>query len=105
NCELVRTALKRGIICINHLRITHWIQQGCLQDGLNLVANSPYTASKVYEAFGIHSPVILPIVDLTEYKVRSRKRKFITFINPIPQKGVLIATETARKLPHLPFLF
>jgi len=34
-----------------------------------------------------------------------RKRQYITFINPIPQKGLDVAIEIARCLPQERFLF
>jgi len=74
-------------------------------DGVKLIVNSPFLASIVNLINDQAPEVILPFIDVESYRVSNHKRKYITFINPIPEKGLDIAIEVARQLPHEKFLF
>jgi len=83
----------------------HFDSGARIPDGIHVIANSQYTASVIVEAGGSKPEVIFPFVEQDHYRVRERQRKYITFINPIPQKGVNIAIEVARQMPEKKFLF
>lgn len=72
---------------------------------LHVLANSPYLAEKIGTTINKKVPVILPFTDLKKYQVEKDDHQFITFINPIPAKGVEIALKVAQALPQERFLF
>jgi glycosyltransferase involved in cell wall biosynthesis len=76
-----------------------------LPDKLHAIANAPFTASAVSKLSNQEIGIVLPFVDLDNYQVSNRSRQYITFINPIPQKGLEIAIEIASLLPQEKFLF
>jgi glycosyltransferase involved in cell wall biosynthesis len=84
--------------------------QGSLGDQLGLagvhrIANSPLVASWLVASGHPDPGVVLPIVEPERYRVDDRERRFITFINPIREKGVGLAVEIARRMPEAQFLF
>lgn len=74
-------------------------------DEIYVIANSPFTASWAVQTSCNEVGVVLPIVDPDSYRVAVRQRRYITFINPIPDKGLDVAVEIARQLPQQRFLF
>jgi glycosyltransferase involved in cell wall biosynthesis len=72
---------------------------------LHPIANSPFTASHIAQFTRNEVGVVLPFIALDQYRVTKRDRRYITFINPIPEKGLDIAIEIARCLPQERFLF
>jgi glycosyltransferase involved in cell wall biosynthesis len=79
-------------------------------DEIHLIANSPYTASFAGEASSHDVGIVLPPVIPADYRiaespVKKRGRTYITFINPLPVKGLDVAVEVARQLPQERFLF
>lgn len=73
-------------------------------DGIQPIANSPFMAGEAFRITRKSVPVILPFVDPKRYRVRRRRRLYITFINPVPEKGARVALEAARRLPQARFL-
>ena len=76
-----------------------------MPEEIALIANSPFTAAEVLRIYGRSIPVIPGLVEPGCYRAHRRRRRYVTFINPIPEKGVKIALEIARRLPRVPFLF
>lgn len=76
-----------------------------IPDNIQPIANAPFTASIAAQLTGKEVGVVLPFVDLERYRVTNRERKYITFINPVLEKGVEVAIEIARSLPEERFLF
>jgi glycosyltransferase involved in cell wall biosynthesis len=74
-------------------------------DEFHLIANSPFTASFVAQHTRNEVGVVQPFLDLDQYRVTKRDRQYITFINPVPEKGLDVAIEIARSLPQERFLF
>jgi glycosyltransferase involved in cell wall biosynthesis len=74
-------------------------------DRLLIVANSRFVAARLRERFGFESTVSYPPVDLAAYRVLDRQPEFVTLINPVAVKGVEVAIDIARRLPHVRFLF
>ncbi len=68
------------------------------------VANSSFTAQKYNQAFGVSPSVIHPMINPEKYKTETT-RENVTFINTHPQKGLNIALQVAKNLPHIPFKF
>jgi glycosyltransferase involved in cell wall biosynthesis len=69
------------------------------------LADSDFVARAVQDRLGYVSPVIYPPVRLERCLVQRRQPDSVTLINPVWQKGVEIALEVARRLPHRRFLF
>ena len=68
------------------------------------IANSTFTANAFRQAFGLPALVLPPLVDPARYRTESR-RETVTFVNPIPIKGLDIAISLAETRPDIPFLF
>ncbi len=74
-------------------------------ENIHVIAHSPFTASLAAVKTSQKVGLILHSIEQNRYRVKKRKRKYITFINPIPEKGLAIAAEAARRLPDERFLF
>jgi glycosyltransferase involved in cell wall biosynthesis len=72
--------------------------------GASFVANSEFVGGWFCKKFGIQARVIPPFVDTVAYRVMPRRQN-VTFINPIPKKGVDLAFAIADLLPEIPFHF
>jgi glycosyltransferase involved in cell wall biosynthesis len=68
------------------------------------IANSVFTASRYAEAFGIQATVIPPIIDRQLYET-TPDGDLVTFVGPVPAKGLDRAIEIAAACPEIPFLF
>jgi len=68
------------------------------------LANSNFTANKYRDAYGVNPVVVNPFIALDKYRTVST-RENITFINPVPAKGLDIAIQVACLCPEIPFVF
>ncbi len=68
------------------------------------IANSHFTAERFRKRFGIVPHVIPPIFRPERYRATGQRR-YATFINPVPDKGVELAFAIAGLCPDIPFLF
>lgn len=66
--------------------------------------NSRFTAARFRARYQLSAPVIPPVFRSERYRVESRGR-YVTFINPVPEKGVDLALEIAELCPEIPFYF
>ncbi len=70
-----------------------------------VVANSKFIAG-VLQNFRIQSEVIYPFIEMENYRIHGKfDPKYITFIRPVPWKGVGIALSIAKRMPEEKFLF
>ena len=105
-CILLNYAAQKGIPSIYFARCTDHFETGSrLNDNLAVIANSHFAAAYISQLSDREVDVILPFVEFSQYQVKHRTRKYISFINPVPHKGLHIATEVARLLPQEKFLF
>lgn len=106
-CALLRQAASSGHPALFFVRsMANVFGPGrFIPDGIELIANAPFTASVVAAATGRIPDVVLPAVDLLAHRAPQRERRFITFINPVPEKGVEVASAVARAMPDRRFLF
>jgi glycosyltransferase involved in cell wall biosynthesis len=105
-CPLLNHAADQGYFSIYFARNLYNITpETVLSDRLHIVANAPYTAAGLAHTTAKEIEVVLPFVESDRYRVAQRERRYITFINPVPEKGVDIAIEVARQLPNEKFLF
>ena len=72
---------------------------------VTLVAVSRYVADLAADLVGISPTVIYPPVRLQACVAHDHDPAHITFINPIPLKGLEIALRVAQLLPHRRFVF
>lgn len=68
------------------------------------IANSRFTAGRFRAAFGIAPVVVPPLMRPGRYRC-TPERHFVTFVNPVPEKGSEIAFRLAAARPDLRFLF
>jgi glycosyltransferase involved in cell wall biosynthesis len=68
------------------------------------IANSEFTAARFRERFGIQAYVIPPVFRSERYRVAG-DRRYVTFINPVAEKGVDIALAIAKQSPEISFRF
>lgn len=68
------------------------------------IANSQFTAERFRRAYGI-DPVVIPPLFRRERYVTRIDGGMVTFINPVPEKGVDVAIEAAALCPDIPFCF
>ena len=105
-CPLLNYAARQGYPSFYFMRSLAHIEKGSvIPDRIHAIANSPLVASAIAQVTHKEIPVVLPFLDLDSYRVIKRDRRYITFINPIPDKGVDVAIEVARRLPQEQFLF
>lgn len=71
---------------------------------LPCVANSEFTAAWYDERFGTHCEVVLPFMDLSEYKV-TQPGSSVLFVHPVAKKGVEKAVAIVKACPEIPFTF
>ena len=71
---------------------------------LPVVANSEFTAKSYETDFGVKAEVVYPFMPFDGYRVES-SRKYVTFINPIFRKGLILASQIASLCPELEFEF
>ena len=76
-----------------------------LWPGLAFVACSDFVAQEVRSYFDTECSVLRPPLDRSRFVAPERTGDLVTFINPVPEKGVEVALEVARLLPHREFLF
>lgn len=72
---------------------------------VTLVAVSRFVATRAVDLLGISPAVIYPPVRLQACVAPGHDPEHITFINPIPLKGLEIALRVARLLPQRQFVF
>jgi glycosyltransferase involved in cell wall biosynthesis len=105
-CILLNHAAQKGIPSIYFARCTDHFEDGSrVADGIEILANSHFAASYISEVNNRNVEVILPFVELDQYRIKQRQRQYISFVNPVPYKGLQVAVEAARQLPQEKFLF
>ena len=68
------------------------------------VANSQFTARLYNRMLGVRADVLPPIVDPARYRTEPCG-EYVTFINPVKEKGVDVAVSLASAMPNVPFQF
>lgn len=105
-CPLLNYAAHQGYPSFFFVRNLYSFETGSVvPEQLHAIANSPFTASITARFTRKEVGVVLPFVELDRYRVTKHERRYITFINPVPEKGVDVAIEIARSLPEERFLF
>ena len=104
--EIVAVALGHGVRVVLMVRDAQfdWWPWPALHPHIGLISNSEFIASRARDQMGIESTVIYPVIRWESYKVSYRVPEFITFVNPVPEKGVELALEIAALVPNRRFL-
>ena len=68
------------------------------------IANSQFTAERFRQRFGLNPAVLPPLFRRGDY-VTPVSGAMVTFINPVPVKGVDLALQIAALCPQIPFAF
>ncbi|AFY66669.1 glycosyltransferase [Geitlerinema sp. PCC 7407] len=106
HCPLLSRAAQRGFPSFYFARNLYLIDDTTvIPEAFHLIANAPHTAEGLARVTDRPIEVILPFVHPDRYRVSDHQRRYVTFINPVPEKGVDIALEVARQLPDQEFLF
>jgi glycosyltransferase involved in cell wall biosynthesis len=98
------------IVCYLHgLGFEDWMVEGRPAAAERLpmqryCTNSQFTARRFSARYRLSVPVIPPVFRAERYRVESRNR-YVTFINPVPEKGVDLALEIAELCPEISFCF
>lgn len=71
---------------------------------VNFLANSRYSAMRLFNEYGIKYYVIHNIFDPLQY-ITPLAGEYVTFINPHYKKGIELVFELAERCPNIPFLF
>ncbi|NET33468.1 MAG: glycosyltransferase family 4 protein [Cyanothece sp. SIO1E1] len=106
HCPLLNHAARQGYASFYFARELSSLEAGVpISDQIHVIANSPFSAAAVASVTCKQVGVVLPFVDSDQYRVLERDRRYITFINPVPEKGVEVAIKIAHNLPQAWFLF
>lgn len=92
------------VVMIHDPNFAEEIEDLAILDGVQVVANSPYTADRVKDRYGLRIPVIPPVVNLSSYQTERSNAQCVTLVSPNSDKGVELVLELATALPMLPFL-
>ena len=68
------------------------------------LANSAFTAERFRARYGLRAAVIRPVFHPARYRT-SWRPAHVTFVNPVPEKGLEIALSVAQACPDIPFVF
>ncbi|HZT86897.1 MAG TPA: glycosyltransferase [Stellaceae bacterium] len=71
---------------------------------MRFFANSGFTAGRFERQYGLKPTIVPPVFRRELYETRWEP-KTATFINPVPEKGLDIVLEMARRCPDIPFVF
>jgi glycosyltransferase involved in cell wall biosynthesis len=70
-----------------------------------MISSSSFVASKVQEIIGVTSPVSYPLIKRDDQLRPGTAGEYVTFVSPVPIKGLSIALGAAALLPERKFLF
>lgn len=109
--HLLRHTLARGVTGFYYPTVPEKLRQKVgplfrLPDGIHVLANSEITMGFLREVHPSEIGIVRPMIAFDEFRIEgTREPKFITFINPMPSKGVSVALDVAARMPDRMFLF
>jgi glycosyltransferase involved in cell wall biosynthesis len=105
-CPMLLRPLVHGVPAVYLARSVPVIgTPSILPPGLHFLGNSPYSAAALEAITGESVEIVRPVVTATKYRSAERDPRYVTFVNPIPHKGLGVALEVARRMPETRFLF
>lgn len=109
--EIARAFLRRGVPSVAYLHGTGFEQgANCWNEPASslpfcaYIANSMFTAARFFKRFNIQPCVVPPVFRPDRYQAAG-ERNCVTFINPVPEKGLELAIGLAGRCPQIPFRF
>ncbi|MGH7263939.1 MAG: glycosyltransferase [Candidatus Rokuibacteriota bacterium] len=104
--RIAAQSLAAGVPTIVLVHSHYDVERGYPSDDRVLfVSASRFVAGLVREGLGRESPVCYPLVVQSDYGCRTRRPRYVTFVGPVPVKGLEVALAVAERLPHRRFLF
>jgi len=101
-------ARRMGIATAFLLHNFAYHDRGLFADVDAVVVPSRYSADHYRAALGLECVVLLNLIDLERVRVGDHQPKYLTFVNPSPEKGVYafarVADELGRRRPDIPVL-
>lgn len=98
---------KEGVPVVLYFRNVEFDEMGGNLEDIEpaaCISNSYFTSRRYFDAYGIKSTVIPPLIEPEKYRTVST-RENVTLINPSPLKGGNLAIEIASFCPDIPFVF
>ena len=102
---MLETIARAGIPAFFYSRMLEVWTDGTPPDTVSIIANSRVNAEHLARHHRGPIGLVPPTIDPAWYTVDQRARRFVTFVNPIPVKGLDVAVRVARRLPAVRFLF
>lgn len=93
-----------SVAYLHGLGFESWPHDGAELPFRGYIANSQFTASRFRQRFGFNPAVLPPLFRRADYATEATG-SLVTFINPVPVKGVELALKIARLCPDIPFAF
>jgi glycosyltransferase involved in cell wall biosynthesis len=94
----------RYVVYIRDAEGVHEMDADSFPAHVPLITNSTFAARKLTARTGREVSMLMPYVEKSRYATSGGGR-FVTFVNPVPQKGVELAIQIAMSCPEIPFLF
>jgi glycosyltransferase involved in cell wall biosynthesis len=106
--EVMRRARESGRTTVFTLRNYGYDDRGHYEHVDHVFTTSPYLSRHYAEAIGLRSTGIESPIDWAEVEAPQEMRRFVTFVNPLPSKGVLLFARLADMLgsarPDIPIM-
>lgn len=101
-------ARARGVATVFHLHNFQYTSGECFADADAILVPSRYAADHYRGSLGLECTVLPNLVDVDRVRVERPAPRFLTFVNPTPEKGVYpfarMADELGGLRPDIPFL-
>jgi glycosyltransferase involved in cell wall biosynthesis len=106
--EILRRARHRGVATVFTLHNFGYLNPSPFADADVVLVPSRFAAHYYREALGLNCTVLPNLVDWPRACVERHEPRYLTFVNPSPEKGVWafarIADELGRRRPDIPIL-
>jgi len=76
----------------------------CHNKAALVVFNSEYTKNNYESAVSVPMAILYPLFEFDEYRVKTNSRRFVTMINPVPEKGLGIILQLVKEFSDIEFL-
>ena len=106
--DLMALSRKRGAANVFTLHNFQYNNDSTFSNVDAVIVPSQFTSDHYFNSLGLRSTVIPNLVDLERVRVERPEPRYVTFVNPSPEKGVFpfvrIADELGRRRPDIPLL-
>ena len=106
--EAMSRARRRGIRCVFSLRNTGYDDRRYFEHVDSVLTTSEYLSRLYRDSIGLRSTGIDSPIDWDEVLAPEEMRRYVTFVNPLPAKGMMVVARLADMLgsarPDIPLL-